>query len=103
MNGSYLCVWQRAQASVVPSHTVAVVSTRSITAAMRNSSSSTPPSSLICEFRWKPVATSSLRVGSGKRSPASCSTVKRSKGTSASIAPTTQSRHGHIERAVSIV
>jgi hypothetical protein len=43
---------------VVASQTVAVVLTRSSTAAMRYSSGSTPPSALTIVLRWKPVAMS---------------------------------------------
>jgi hypothetical protein len=75
--------------------------TRSITAAIRNSSSSVPPSRFVIVFRWNPVATRCASVALGSRSPASCSTVKRSKGRSSLKALITQSRYRHISRSPS--
>src|SRR4051794_40437683 len=50
--GSNLWEWHWAQAIVRPIHTWYVVLTRSTTAAVRNSSSSVPPSSLFSVLRW---------------------------------------------------
>ena len=90
--GSYLCVWHCAQASDVPIQTVSVVLTRSTTATLRNSSSLVPPSLLVIVLRWNAVAIRWSSVASGSRSPASCSTVKRSNGRLRLYARTTQSR-----------
>ena len=78
--GSYLCVWHWAQAIVVPIQTAYVVLTRSMTAAVRNSSSLVPPSFCVMVLRWKAVAMRWSCVGFGRRSPASCSMLKRSNG-----------------------
>ncbi len=56
---------------------------RSATAAIRNSSSEVPPSSLFMVLRWNAVAIFWLSVGFGSRSPAICSMVNWSKGMSA--------------------
>ena len=58
---------------VSPSHTVLVVSTRSMMFSIRHSSAMMPPSPLMRWLRLKPVAMSWLCVGLGKRSPAICS------------------------------
>ncbi len=88
---------------MLPSQTAPSVSTRSITASTRFSSSLAPPSWLTWVLRWKPVATRWLTLASGSRSPASCSTLNWSKGMSALSACTTQSRQGQIERLPSTV
>ena len=49
--GSYLCVWHCAHAIEVAIHTDIVVLTRSMTAALRNSSSVVPPSLFVMVLR----------------------------------------------------
>jgi len=70
----------------------AVVSVRSKVASTRNCSLSTPPSVFVSVCRWKAVARCAIAPASGRRSPASCSTVKRSNGRSSFTASITQSR-----------
>ncbi|PYQ46685.1 MAG: hypothetical protein DMF78_25835 [Acidobacteria bacterium] len=85
--------WHCAQASVVPSHTVAVVLTRSTSVSQRASSTSMPPSWLRSVLRWKPVAMRWSGPASASISPAICSIVNWRNGMSASKAAMTQSRH----------
>ena len=65
---------------VVPIQTVIVVLTRSMMAALRNSSGLVPPSVLVIVLRWNAVAMSCSSVGWGSRSPAICSMVNWSNG-----------------------
>ena len=69
-----------------------IASMRSYIASIRNCSGSMPPSSLIIEFRKKPVATIWLCVAFGSRSPAICSITNLSYGKSRLSASITQSR-----------
>ena len=79
-NRVVLVVVTLAQATVRPSQTVDVVLTRSTMYAFRYSSAIAPPSKLIMWLRLKPLAIFWVGVAFGKRSPASCSMVKRSNG-----------------------
>ena len=85
-------LWQAAQPAVRPSHTVAVVSTRSLAYITATSSGMLPPSLVVMLQRWKPVAICCSSVRLGNKSPASCSVVKRSKGRFLLKASITQSR-----------
>ncbi len=67
MIGSNLWLWQRAQPSVRPSQTVAVVSTRSATYSTAYSSGMMPPSALPRWLRLKPVAIFWSSVGFGQQ------------------------------------
>ena len=117
--GSYLCVWHCAQVNDVPIHTAIVVFVRSTIAALRNSSSSVPPSLFVIVLRWNAVAMrcSSFEAGiqepmkggflsfwfppsseSASKSPASCSMVNWSNGMFALNARITQSRYAQIVR-----
>jgi hypothetical protein len=58
--------------------TVAVVLTRSTTLRICTSSAIEPPSLVVTWQRVKPVAIFCSSVAPGRRSPASCSIVKRS-------------------------
>ena len=75
-----------------------MVSTRSNTFSVRVSSAIRPPSPLYMWLRLNAEASTCSGVASGSRSPASSSTVSRSKGTFRFSAPTSQSRQGHMER-----
>ena len=68
----------------------------------RYSASIAPPSSLVTCARLKPLAIFWSTVASGIRSPASCSTMKRSYGLLSRNALITQSRHSHIWRPASM-
>ena len=74
-NGSYLWLWHCEQPMVDPSHTVAVVFTRSTITSKCASSLSTPPSSFNIVLRLKPVAIFWASVAFGSMSPAICSMV----------------------------
>ena len=88
--------WQRAHPTVSPSHTVPVVATRSTTVSTKYSSSDEPPSDVMRALRLKPLAIFCSNVAFGSMSPASCSTVNRSKDRFRLKALMTQSRQGHI-------
>ena len=94
--------WQRAHPMVSPSQAWEVVATRSAAYSTRYSSSMVPPSWVFIWLRLNPDAMRDASVASGNRSPASCSTVKRSKGMFSLNAPITQSRHAHMCRPPSM-
>ena len=87
---------------VSPSHAWEVVATRSAAYSTRYSSSIVPPSWVFMWLRLKPDAMRVESFASGRRSPASCSTVNRSKGMLSLNAPITQSRHAHMCRPPSM-
>ena len=70
MIGSNLWLWHLAQPMVSPMKTCIVVSTLSLIAATRNSSSSVPPSVLVIVLRWNAVAIFCSRLAPWSRSPA---------------------------------
>ncbi len=98
---SYGWLWHWTQPNVCPCQTSQVVLTLSMSAAMRNSSSSVPPSELFCVSLWNVVAMRSSWVGFSNKSPASCLMVNWSNGMSELNALMSQSRYGQTSRRLS--